>query len=262
MIEEDALNIFTDGSSTRSPRNGGVGIRFVTIGPDGYEDVQDIQFSGYKNATNNQMELKACALALQEAIGLYMTELVSKVLVFTDSTYVSDNHTKAMFQWPKTRWLNRHGRPVLNADLWKELIRYQRKIRKRVEIRWVKGHSKNHHNRAADRMARQSARMAVNKPLSIVHVRRKLSEHSVDVGSVEMQGQRLSIRIVTTEQLKVHKLWKCKYEVISRASKFYGNVDIIFSDTLLSAGHCYFVKVNHDTHNPRVEKQYRELAPR
>lgn len=261
MIFENALNIFTDGSSLRSPRIGGIGVRFVTIGSDGYEEIQDFQFAGYKDATNNKMELKACVLALEEAISRRLADHYSKIVIFTDSSYVASNHNIAMFQWSKNRWLNRHGRPILNADIWKELLKCQRMIKKRVEIHWVKGHSKNPHNRAVDRMARQSARIASNKPISIVHVRRKLSEKFVDIGSVEMLGQRISIRIITTEYLTVQRLWKCKYEVISRKSRYYGNVDIIFSPILLCAGHCYYVKVNRVPGNPRIGKLYREIAP-
>lgn len=58
-LDENALNIFTDGSSLSNPRKGGVGVRFITIDDNGNEKVYDYTPLGYKGATNNQMELKA-----------------------------------------------------------------------------------------------------------------------------------------------------------------------------------------------------------
>jgi hypothetical protein len=94
-----------------------------------------------------------------------------------------------------------------------------------------------------------------------VKVRRKKSEKSVELGSVQMQGQRLTIRVITDEYLRVQGLNKYKYEVMSKASKFYGNVDVIYSqkDLVLSGGHTYFVRVNTDQRAPRIEKVYREI---
>lgn len=260
-LPENALNVFTDGSSLRSPRRGGIGIRFIRVDSTGFEEHQDAHSAGYKGATNNQMELKACIVALQEAMRLRLVDGVAKVVFHTDSLYVADNIGRAMFEWPKTRWQLRSGRPVLNADLWKELTSLMKKLGKRVEFRWVKGHAKNIHNRAADRLARQSASLPTNKPLSVVHVRRKLTEESVDVGSVPMNGQRMTIRIITTEHLSVQDIWKSKYEVVSPRSRFRGLVDIIFSEDLLAAGHTYFVQVNHETDNPRIAKILREIVP-
>jgi ribonuclease HI len=207
------------------------------------------------------MELLACIMGLNEAMRLNFPENVTRVVIQTDSSYVVDNYRKAMFQWPKTRWLTHSGRPVLNADLWKNLVKCFQKIRMPVEIVWVKGHSKSEHNKAADRLARQSAMRAFKAPLTRVSVRRKRTDKSVDVGSVEMTGQRITISIITSEYLKVQKVWKYKYEVISKHRIYRGNVDFIFSEHFLSTGHTYYVRFNSDTSNPRIEKVFREIKP-
>lgn len=261
-IEEDALNIFTDGSSLGSPRAGGIGAVFVIINSSGEEEVQDFEFAGYKSVTNNEMELCACIMALKEAMKLDLPPNVTKVLIQSDSRYVVDNYKKAMFEWPKTRWLTREGRPVLNANLWKKLVKCFLQIRMIVEIKWVKGHSRSEHNKAADRLARASARMPLNKPLAHVSLRRKKTVKSVEVGSVEMDGQRITVRIITSQKLNTQRIWKYKYEVISKHSKYRGNVDIIFSEHFLSTGHTYYVKVNRNTRNPRIEKVFREIKPK
>lgn len=259
MVEENALNIYTDGSCYHSPRRGGIGIRFVHIADDGHESFQDVQFSGYKSATISQMELYACIMALKEAMRLHLIEGFQKVIVFSDSQYVVDNINNAKYSWRKNKWHKRGGSPVLNADLWKELIRCIKKVGKRVEFRKVKAHSQDRHNRAVDKLAKKSAGYPYNEPLSVVQVRRKSTEESVDIGSVEMLGQRISIRIITVEYPRVQKTWKYKYEVISRTNKFKGLVDIIFSDHMLSAGHCYYVVLNDNSEDPRIRHIIREL---
>ncbi len=261
-VDESALNIFTDGSSLGKPRAGGIGIRYVTIGEDGHELVEDGYFLGYPGATNNQMELQACIKALEYARNYSLVSGFDKVIIWTDALYVADHYLKAIFEWPNSKWRTRDGRPVLNAQHWKDLARLLKKFKQervRVDIKWVKGHSKNPHNRAADRMARQSAKRPYSKPLTAVRLRRKLSSESVEIGSVEIAGQRMTIRIISCEYLRVHKLWKYTYEVMSRKSKYYGNVDVIFSDLSMDPGHIYYVKVNQLRENPLVEKVYREV---
>ncbi len=260
VFRENVLYAYTDGSSLRTPRRGGFAIRFIYVDDYGEEQVQDIQSPGNKNATNNEMELKACVVALEEAEKQELTFGKTRVIVRTDSLYIVDNYTKAMFEWSQNRWIRKSGAPVLNAELWKKLLKGMNKIGLRVDFEWVQGHSKDEHNRAVDRMAKQSARAATNAPLSLVHVRRKLTDESVQQGSVLLCGQRISIRAITAEYLKVQKIWKYKYEVISKSSDHYLKADCIFSEELLKAGHSYYVKVNDDMNNPRVVKVYREIA--
>jgi ribonuclease HI len=64
MLAEDALNIYTDGSSISKPRRGGVGIRFIFINSSGDEAVEDFPMSGTKGANSIEMELSACIQAL------------------------------------------------------------------------------------------------------------------------------------------------------------------------------------------------------
>lgn len=67
MLDEDALNIYTDGSSFSGPRVGGIGIVFVIVNGAGDEEiVNEFDYPGYKQATNNEMELEACIKGLEE----------------------------------------------------------------------------------------------------------------------------------------------------------------------------------------------------
>jgi ribonuclease HI len=263
MLAENALHIYTDGSSLPSPRRGGIGIRFLLIDSEGREEITDSSHVGYESATNNQMELQACIEALEEARDRGLASSVSKIVVHSDSQYVVDNWTQAMFVWPKQRWATRAGTPVQNVDLWKRLMRAIKNAGCRVEFEWVQGHSKDLHNRAVDKMAKASAKSTLKPALSVVSVRKKWTDESVSIGSVGMLGQRLSIRVVTCEWLHQQKLWKLRYEVISTGSPFLGKVDIIFATKalpVLADGHSYFVQVNEEAANPRIVKVFRELT--
>ena len=261
MFDENAINIYTDGSSFSSPRRGGLGMRFVFVDETGCEQVEDWSPHGYRSATNNQMELQACILALRETRRRGHTSRFPRIVVHTDSMYVIDNCKKAMFQWPKQHWFRRSGAPVLNSKLWKQLVREIKASRCRVDFRWVKGHAKDHHNKAADKLAKQSAQSPLRNPaLSHVSVRRKKSEASIEIGSVGLTGQRLTVRIISCEWLSIQRLWKLKYEVMSRASPYYGKIDLIYSDILIKDGHSYHVRVNNDSSNPRIVKVFREIT--
>jgi ribonuclease HI len=262
-IVENAINVFTDGSSFSRPRKGGMGIRFVVIDQEGHERAFDHEPLGHKGANNQQMELQACVEAFNYLLSKYSPMNVShyrKVIVNTDSMYLFENFNKAKYEWPGTRWMTRSGAPVANAEIWRNLIKKSVKLGVPVEIRWVRGHKSSDGNKAADKMARRSAKGALRPPLSVVSVRKKKTERSEVRGSVILSGQRLTIRIVTTERLNLQKLWKYKYEVMSAKSRFRGNVDVAYSEIPLRDGHTYFVLMNNDSRNPKIEKNYREVG--
>jgi ribonuclease HI len=260
QVREDAINVFPDGSSLSRPRLGGIGIRIVTIDAAGNEVIEDDFVPGYKGATNQQMELLACTKGIQSALRHPRLPELKKIQVITDSRYVADNVNNAKFVWPTQQWLTKAGTPVLNAKQWKELAKEIRTAGCRIDIRWAKGHSKkNPHNRAADKLAKASARMALNAPLSVVNVRRKRTKELVLIGSVAMEGQRMAIRVVTSEYLSTQRISRYKYEVLSEESKYLGLVDIIYSKLHLRVGRHYEVEVNRETANPRILEVIREI---
>src|SRR5271166_4538800 len=176
IIDETAVNVFTDGSSYSHPRRGGLGMIFVVVDENGDEVLHEHSPPGYSSATNNQMELKACAEALGFLTSKYSPidlSQFSKIVINTDSRYVVNNFGRAKFEWRKTRWHTRDGAPVANAQIWKELVRIVTKLLQRVEIRWIKGHKSSDHNKTADRMAKLSAKGHLRAPLTTVSVRRK-----------------------------------------------------------------------------------------
>jgi ribonuclease HI len=263
-IVENAINIFTDGSSYSGPRKGGMGILFVVINDEGHEETFELVPQGHKGANNQQMELQACVEAFDYLLSKYSHISLSdyrKVIVNTDSMYVTENFNRAKYEWPRSKWMTQDGAPVANAQIWKNLIKRSQKLGKPINFQWVKGHKSSAGNKAADKMAKSSAKGILRPPLTVVSVRRKNTDKTIQRGSVIMSGQRLTVRIIVTERLNVQKIWKYKYEVVSKKSPFHGNVDLAFSHHLMRDGHSYFVLMNDDTKNPRILKCYREVVP-
>lgn len=259
MIDERALNIYTDGSAKPTPRRGGIGVMYIYVDVEGNEISEALDLPGYQSATISEMELNACIVALENA-GKYLQRVhFSKIIIFTDSMYVYSNHKNAMFLWPRKKWLKSSGAPVLNAQLWKDLIKLIRNIGLRVEFQKVKAHSSDLYNRAVDKLAKKSASIPLNKPLAISTVRRKKSKQKTNVGSVQMLGQRISIRIIECKYLSVQRLYRYRYEVVSRSSPFYKEVDFLCSTYELREAHTFSVRMNTETKNPRIIKLYREI---
>lgn len=259
MFRSNILYIYTDGSCLPHPRRGGIGIRYVHLEDDGAEKRIDYPCFGFKGATNNQMELYACIEALKHIPKLNFDCQNLSIEIRTDSRYVADNIYYAKFVWPKNKWYNNDGKPVDNTKIWKELIKNIIKLRRRVDFVWVKGHGKDKDNKAVDKMAKESAKSAVFEPLSVVTIRRKLTHQKVRIGSVKNAGQKIGIRIITSEYFKEQRVTKYRYEVISKKSKYYGKVDFAYSNLILKDAHSYFVSFNKDDNNPRILKMLYEI---
>ena len=103
MAETNALHIYTDGSSYSSPRRGGIGVRFVF--PDFMNnEILDFDLNGYRGATNNEMELKACIAAVQRISTGRELNQISRVIIHTDSLYVVNNYKRAIYGWSRNKW--------------------------------------------------------------------------------------------------------------------------------------------------------------
>lgn len=260
ILKRNILYIYTDGSSLPKPRRGGIGIRYIILDDQEQECIIDLVCEGFEGATNNQMELLAVIEGLRNITLQDFALKYNNIEIRTDSRYVVDNKNNAIYNWSKNGWLNKYNKPVENSDLWKSFIKVLLKINKKVELIWVKGHEKDIHNKAVDKLAKESARGLLNEPINIIKLRKKKSKESTKVGSVEMEGQRISVHVINEQYLKLQKLSKYRYEIISKGNKNQGKVDFIYSDLHhLKAGHNYYVVFNKDSKNPRILKLIKEL---
>lgn len=134
------VEIYTDGACSGNPGPGGWGV-VLRCG-----SAEKELSGGEENTTNNRMELTA---AIE---GLSALKEPCKVLLTTDSKYVSDGITKGWAEsWRKNGWRKADKKPALNPDLWERLLELV-KIHD-VEINWVKGHAGHPENERCDKLA-------------------------------------------------------------------------------------------------------------
>lgn len=261
IIDEDALNIFTDGSSKpMKQRAAGVGVRLVWVNESGDEEIAEYAPIGWQKATIDEMEIEACTVGLQEANRIFKDmKRFNKILIFSDSRYVVDNYSSAMNVWPKKKWLGKNNMPVANIDLWKRLRKEVRKCPIKVDMEWVKAHKGNKHNQAADNLADQSASMPFNKPLSHSETTRKWSDRKTKKGSIPIVGQETKIRIVSREHVKRAKTNQYRYEIIDPEDKSFKDLDFVYCDDFLSRNKCYLVRFNSEQDRPFIVDIIQEL---
>lgn len=99
-----------------------------------------------ENTTNNIMELQGFIAALKEMNQFEKNE------IYSDSAYICNCIGQKWYvKWKQNGWLTSKKEPVLNKELWEELISlYELKKPKVIK---VKGHSSNKYNNLADKVA-------------------------------------------------------------------------------------------------------------
>lgn len=134
------VEIYTDGACSGNPGPGGWGAVLI------YNGVEKQLSGSEKETTNNRMELSAVITALKAL------KEPCNVTLTTDSKYVCDAINKGWLNsWKKNSWKKADKKPVLNIDLWQELLPLLDKHR--VEFIWVKGHNGHKYNEICDKLA-------------------------------------------------------------------------------------------------------------
>jgi ribonuclease HI len=146
---DKVVDIFTDGSCFGNPGPGGYGAILVY-------GTKKKEISGYsRSTTNNRMELTAVIEALK------LLKRPSKVRIFTDSNYVCKGITTWIHSWQRRNWLNSQKKPVLNRDLWEELLILI--DGHEITWHWIKGHSHHPENEKCDKLAKGAIKEHINK---------------------------------------------------------------------------------------------------
>lgn len=144
--DPDAIIVYTDGGAINNPGPGGYGI-VIDTGTDRQE-----LSGGYRFTTNNRMEMMAAIVALRELRGSG-----KRIQLYSDSSYLVNGIEKGWARkWRSRGWRKSDGLPVLNVDLWKDLLELLDEMA--VQFIWVKGHAGNELNERCDRLAVSSAR--------------------------------------------------------------------------------------------------------
>jgi ribonuclease HI len=135
--------VYTDGACSGNPGPGGWGAVIL--------DTKNIEtnISGKeKSTTNNRMELMAPIMALGKI------KKASKIIIYTDSTYLKNGITVWIKNWEKNGWKNANKKPVKNKDLWVMLNELSKE--QIIEWKWVKAHTGNKYNEIADKLATEA----------------------------------------------------------------------------------------------------------
>ena len=130
------ITIYTDGASSGNPGPGGYGTILL------YKNFKKELSQGYKQTTNNRMELMAVIKGLEALKGSK-----HQVTVYSDSKYVVDAVEKGWI-W---NWQTKGFKGKKNVDLWKLFIPVYQKHH--VKFQWVKGHHGNPLNERCDELA-------------------------------------------------------------------------------------------------------------
>ena len=134
------ITLYTDGSCSKNPGPGGWGAILC------YKSYEIELSGGSTETTNNKMELTG---AIE---GLKALKEPCIVSLYTDSRYLCDAFNKGWLKnWVRNGWKKSDKSPVLNSELWKELLALTEKHK--VTFIWVKGHADNEYNNRCDKMA-------------------------------------------------------------------------------------------------------------
>ena len=136
------IHIATDGAGKGNPGPGGWGVAIF----DDEDDLLETGRGGSKSTTNNRMELTAFIMACEDILAGYMDE---DITFHIDSTYV----LKGVTEW-LDGWIRKDFKNVKNRDLWERVESY-RYVWKDCAFLWVKGHSGDRYNEAADTLANE-----------------------------------------------------------------------------------------------------------
>lgn len=130
------ITVYTDGAARGNPGPGGFGVVLMS-GPHRKEIAE-----GFRNTTNNRMELLAVIVALETAKGSG-----HEITVYSDSKYVVDSVSKGwVFGWVKKGFKGKK-----NVDLWKRFLKIY--PNHTVKFVWVKGHANIPENERCDELA-------------------------------------------------------------------------------------------------------------
>lgn len=139
------VEIYSDGACSGNPGRGGYGTVLRYKKSSGEYVTKELS-EGFKNTTNNRMELLGAIVGLEALKGACSVTLTS------DSKYLIDAiQQKWIEKWEANGWKTAGKKPVKNVDLWTRLIDLMKKHD--IQFIWVKGHNGHEFNEICDKLA-------------------------------------------------------------------------------------------------------------
>lgn len=242
FMKSDSIIIYTDGSSLGNPGPGGYGCVIVFQAKE-----LVVELGGYDHSTtNNKMELTAIATALEYLKKHHVSHDVN-IVIHTDSSYAINGITKWMFGWLKNNWITSTKTPVLNSEIWKQLIPLKNYFKK-LSFEHVRGHSGIWGNERCDMIATS---FASKTTIDLFHGKfidydpRILSSAvasnagsaisvSQKTKSTKNSGKAYSYVALVNGKIQTFKDWEsCKAVVHGRSSKYKKALSKIEEDALI-----------------------------
>jgi ribonuclease HI len=144
------ITAFTDGACSGNPGPGGYGVILQ------YDSREKELSGGFRNTTNNRMELMGAIAALEALME------PCEVTIVTDSQYVANAVEKGwVYAWKQNGWRKKDKKMALNIDLWERLLVSLAKHK--VTFHWIRGHAGHAENERCDALA-VAASLSPNLP--------------------------------------------------------------------------------------------------
>ena len=144
-MNENKVIIYTDGGCRSNQTENNIGGLGVVLQFRGHKKEH---YRGFRNTTNNRMEIQAAIDALK-----LMKRFDIPVEVRTDSAYLCNCINNKWYKnWMNNGWLTSAKKPVENRDLWIDLLELIEQFQF-ISFTKVKGHSDNDGNNRADELA-------------------------------------------------------------------------------------------------------------
>ena len=139
-MEMKKVTIYTDGSCSGNPGNGGWGAILMHAGRK-----KELS-GGERETTNNRMELMAAIMALKQL------KVPCEVDLYSDSAYMVNAFVLGWVDtWKANGYRGSDKKQIKNLELWKELLSLTETHK--VNFIKVKGHADNEFNNRCDQLA-------------------------------------------------------------------------------------------------------------
>jgi ribonuclease HI len=141
------FEIYTDGAHSSKTNIGG----WATIITNNNNLIDQIS-NWVPNTTNNRMELHALFQAL--IFVAVKHDIIDKVTIYCDSAYIVNCFKQRWYdKWRKNGWKTSNKTPVLNRDMWEEILQIYEDHESLISIEKISGHSGEKWNEYADELA-------------------------------------------------------------------------------------------------------------